>query len=212
MAKTRLAKWSRDEILSHIEIGIQAPKEQKEYDRAMKAAHAVILKAVRKKYSLEDMEVLKKYNLTRLQACGTVISPTGQVIGFSFPHKRDHSTNYNTESLENIELPIVPTACCEIRNLLVTQNTAVKIENWNFCKEALKEAKNKKLNDYRSLVLGSKYIEDLEEILPFEADFFDKFKNSKTSIIVSGELIERIKSDTLVFENADQIPDVAVTT
>lgn len=197
MAKTRLNRGSRDAATEYIEAHLTTPNEQKRYDKAIKKAYAVISKAVDKKYPPEDMAVLAKYNLTRGDTCGAVVTPDGKVVGFDLPSK------YLCERSQGVfrrsEYPsfIVPQGRCQIRNLPTTKAGGDAVEEFDASISALKEARASKLRDYKAVIEGSRYIEDLVDVVPALADTLEPFKSANTGLSVSGEILDRLASDTL---------------
>lgn len=205
MAKTRLAKWMCVEIIQHIEKGIHVAKEQKACDRAGKAALDVILKAVHKKFPPEAMKTLEKYGVLETRSMGAVVSALGQTVGFNTPHTCDATTQWRFIPAAGYTLFELPVGGPNggVRNLSVTNSGAAKVEKWNLAKDTLEKSKEEKLADYRAVVFGSRYVEDLEVLLPLEASFYDAYRKANTSLIVSGEVAERVKKDKLVFPSTE---------
>lgn len=206
MAKTRLNRGSRDAAIAYIKKHLKTPKEQKRYDKAIKKAYDVIKKAVDKKFPPSDMLVLEKYKQTRGDNCGAVVPPSGQVIGFELPggfYQGRNSPWYRVDEYPDIR---VPSGRCNIRNLKTTEAGGRAVMEYSDATQALVEARAVKLRDYTALIEGARYIEDVVEIIPDLADTLNGFKARSTALTVSGEVLDRIRSDKLatpVKENED---------
>lgn len=202
MAKTRLAKWMREEILEQVKGGIQCPKEQKKSDRLLLKANAIIIAATEKAFPPKEMEILAKYEMTMRDHCGAVVSKSGKHVGFSLPYKQDESTNWCREPLGDCIFPIVPRGSCKIRNLIVTDAQAKVVEDWNAANDAFRVAIEAKLRDFSAVIYGARYVEELQELLPALSGKLDVYKKAKTALAVSDEVINRVAAEALVFVEA----------
>lgn len=209
MPKTRLNRGSRDAALEYIKANLTTPKEQKRYDKAVKRAYEVIVEAANKKFPPADMDVLAKYNQTRGDTCGAVVTPSGQVIGFELPagfYGRSKGPWYRADDYPAIR---VPRGSCNIRNLKTTETGGRAVAEYDAATQVLTEARTVKLRDYAALIEGARYIEDVVDVVPELTDTLDGFKSRSTALTVSGEVLDRIRADKLstpTKENEDVKP------
>ena len=184
MAKNRLLMRHKNMLNRFAKQNVTAPKEAAKRARAYERAAKLVRADVEKKYPPADMEMLVKYSVAKPDTCINGGSPTGQFIAFEFENTAD--------------APMVPNRYCSTRSIPFTKATVEAIEKYDLAKTEDESAKEKILADYRGLIDGSRYFEDLLQIWPGAEVMRERICAKTHAIsILSEETIERIRSHNI---------------
>lgn len=152
MAKRKLLQWMREKLIAHATTSVAPAKEAKVLAAAYRKAEPLVRKLVEAKFKPADMEICKKYELTRPDPCIRVQFPSGVVQEFRFT--------------EAETAPIVTSGNCYSRMYQADERTAVAIEAWVTARDAFKAEATKRIQAYRALVLASSTVDDVAAAWP----------------------------------------------
>lgn len=182
MAKTRLNMNHRDVLRQFAKENISCPKEEAANAKAYEKASRLVREESQKKYPLEDMLVLEKYEVAKRDLCINGGNPTGTYVNFEF--------------LAEADAPLMPKRYCSSRSISFSQKAADAIAAYELTKDALEKARSAKLIKYRSLIETARYFEDVIEVWPAVASLASRITPSATALVtLSDDVREFIKSD-----------------
>lgn len=180
MAKTRLNESMRNALHGLARSKISCPEEKATENKAYGVAEKLILKMVNERYPTKDMKILQKYEVTRQDSCLRMQMTTGGVGEFTI---KDES-----------KYPLVPSGYCGGRLYAADEATSDALQKWTTARDAVRQATKEKLSDYRSLILFSRNLEDVEAIWP-EATEIRQNLNRSLPVLLSDDIVARIKAD-----------------
>jgi hypothetical protein len=182
MAKTRLNQAHREMLLRFATDNLSCPAEEKARAKAYERASRLVRDAVEKRFPSDDMAVLTKYNCSYPDACIRGGSPSGQFVGFQFDKKED--------------APIVPDHGCSSRSIGFTQATVDAIEAFEKANNLLKDARQKKIDAYRTLIGTARSFEEITAVWSAAEALAEKIVARTTALIaLSPEVVEFIRDD-----------------
>ena len=194
MAKTRLTKAKRKTILRDVEARLDVGDLREAARKALLLAHKGIQAAVHRACSPKDYKVLAKHDCTRTHRAPTVRLEKGMSRKVDFWGK-DALLLHGKKRLEVYKGP--DNWLFFESHIDVTEEEMALLEDWKLKKAQWLEKRKAAIRDFSAVIHSANTVEDLEEILPLESLYFDKFKKSNTALVVSGEIVDRVKSATL---------------
>ena len=184
MTKIRLTQSARDDLRSLAKKLVLAEPEAKAVEKAYKALAPIMRKMIEAKYPPRDMRVLKKYEKAEIDDCIRVQLASGGVQKFDF---------------ESGTGPLSACPYCNTYPLDAKQTDL--FDEWLMAVQKHNEAIDKKLSDYRGLIIASRTWEDVIDVWPEAKTIKPEFANYPLSIL-SADVIERIKADVSTREAA----------
>ncbi|MGB0855056.1 MAG: hypothetical protein ACPGSI_17295, partial [Pikeienuella sp.] len=121
MAKTRLLVRHKRAFFSFIKKQVEQEIAKDEVAATYRAAAALVRPLVDAKYSVRDMNVLRKYDAGRLDTCIRLVAGGGNVVGFDFEHD---------------DAPYLPPAYCSSRGYAAGPDVIAAIEAHDAAKDA----------------------------------------------------------------------------
>lgn len=154
----------------------EADREAEAYVLASKLIH----RAMVAKFPSKDMTVLKKYDLTRRDACFRLQQTSGGVTAFNFRSDQ--------------EAPLTPDrGYCHIYQIDEVATSAV--EAWSKAKYEHEKAIQTKYDDYYALIESARNFEDVVDIWPEAAQAASKCNARALVVGVTPEVVSRIRQD-----------------
>lgn len=176
---TRLNQGHRDALMTLAHRVVDCPAEAKAEEAAYQKAAAAVRKIVEKRFVPADMAVFKKYEMTQQDTCIMLQLTAGGVERFM---------------LRSEDGVTVPAGSCNRRIYLTDEKQTELVTTWVATANALKNAKEKKLNDYRAFIQSSTTFEQVVEIWP-EANELASRIVGNLPIAVSEETLAAITAD-----------------
>lgn len=170
---------------------IQCKDEERAAVDAYVAALPIVRTLVMDRYPPKDMAVLEKYHATYEDRCIRIQLSSGGIVEFCIRkedkpcvvpgnHHRDHG--------------------CQGRIYAAGPEATQLIQNALDAAEAREQARNKKLADYRALIAASTTLEQIEAVWPFGGEELRPRKGRALPVILSDEVVARIKADVAATE------------
>lgn len=186
MAKRRLNQDVRKKLFRLAEDSSTSPAEVAAEDKAYVRAAGLVRAAVDKGFPVEDMRVLEKYEAGCIDRCIRVADAEGQIAGFQFRNDDDTA-------------PLLPRGAGHRRAHKANAKTIDAIAAYDRAKIAREKAVNSTLEDYRAMIFGSRYAEDVLEIWPASGPILTAFIASGSTAVaaLSQEAIARIQKTNL---------------
>jgi hypothetical protein len=97
------------------------------------------------------MDVLRKHKVAQRDNCIRLTLTAGGVVEFKF---------------SDADAPWTPASGCNKRIYAVDERTTDAVEDWLAAADAFKKAMEQKRDDYRALIDGSTYLEEIESVWP----------------------------------------------
>ncbi len=179
----RLNEKDRDALKQFAQQWVTSP----ETEAATKAAYNAAAKAVRavvdERFPPRDMKVLARYNVAFKDRC---INNGHWMTEFTFTFNDDDD-----------RAPLLPKNRCERRQFDWSPEVRALLEVHHRAKDLHRDAINKKLAHYRSLINGARTFEDITSVWPAAAVLQRQAGPKKKPVFlpVSVEAINFIKSD-----------------
>lgn len=181
MAKTPLNVGHRNALAEFAKKHVSDDKTKTAMDKAYTKAVSLLTPIINKAFPPEDMAVLAKYEVARTDRCIQGGDPDGRFINFTF---RDE------------DAPKLPKSGCSSRQFQFTAAARDAINTYGQTKIAHEKAIAEKFDDYRRLIMGSRYFEDLTAIWPAAESLRSQIVRQPTALaVLSEETIARIKRD-----------------
>lgn len=181
MAKTPLNIGHRNALSEFAKKHVTDEKTKAVMDKAYAKTISALLPMIKKSFPPDDMEVLRKYEVTRRDSCIQGGDPEGRVIRFEFREE---------------DAPLLPDKYCSSRQFQFTAACRDLINAYGVAKLAHEKALEEKLSDYRRLIMGSRYFEDLTAIWPAAETLRPSIVRQPTALaVLSEETIARIRRD-----------------
>lgn len=185
MASIKINQEDRQFLLTFASESIQCPAETKADKDAYAKAAPLVRKLVEERYPPKDMKLLLKYEQARHDACIRLQLTAGGVVEFRF---RDPDKG-----------PLVPGSSnsygCRNRMYAADDAATAAIVASLAAAEALIKARNTKLSDYQALISASSTLEQIEDVWPAGGAALRPRKGRSLPVILSDEVIARIKAD-----------------
>lgn len=187
--KTRMNNAHRDVLreFAHKKIVevVDRKLEDKLYAKLITKTNSVI----RKKYPEKDIEVLRKYELTRVDTCLVFQFPSGRVGGITFEEE---------EAEDKIaEMPY--TRGCNSRAgeaFAVDSEIEELIEQYTKERDKNREIISNKRKDCNTLINFAKYVEDVLEVIKVPKEIETRLTAKSTALVaLTPEVIGRIQAD-----------------
>lgn len=194
MAKTRLTKAKRETILDDVEARLDIGELRESARKALLLAHKAVQAAVHRACPPKDYKILSKHNCTRISQSPTARLSTGMSRNVDFWEKEARIL-HGKKRLEVYKGP--DTWQFFESHIEVTEEEMSLLEDWKLKKAQWLEKRKAAIRDFSAVIQSANTVEDLEEVLPLESLYFEKFKKSNTALAVSGEIVDRVKSATL---------------
>lgn len=183
MAKTRLNQTHRQALVRFAVDNVSCPDEQEARDRDYAAAADLVKADVEKRFVPKDMAVLQKYEAARADHCIQGGSPEGMFLRFQFDSDDDRA-------------PLVPARYCSSRSIPFSDKTAAAIQLVEKSDEALKRAKQAKIEAYKALIFSARTYEEVLEIWPAAAALSDRIGSPSTALAaLSDDIAALIRND-----------------
>lgn len=178
MAKRQLLVWMREKLGAHVDATVEPARQKKTLDAAYAKASTAVRKIVEAKYPPAEMKVLQKHKCSHPYSKIKVQYPNGVVQQFEFAAS---------------DAPEMPDRY-EVNNriYLIDATCAAAVEKWAEASEAYKAERKKRIDAYRALLQGAKYVEDLVDVWPEAASLLPKHD---LPIALGPEQIAVVKSD-----------------
>lgn len=179
MAKIRLTEGLRLALKNLFREVVSCPAEMKALERAYAKASPLIAKIVAVSNPPAEMEVLKKYECARPDACIRLQLTAGGVNEFTFMPD---------------DAPLTPTRYCGGRMYPADERATAAFNAWADASLAYKAAVARKQTDYFALITGSRYLEEIETVWP-EASRLRKSALNNLPATLTDDAIARIRAD-----------------
>lgn len=185
MAKTRMNNGHRDILTAfareRIAKNVDRKQEIKLYNKLLDETN----KQIRKKYPESEMEILRKYELTRTDFC----------IKYSFPSGRVDGVYFNSSSGTPVDLPYNK-GCRASEVFMATEQFEKILAEYIKIKEENDKIAAQKKTDCNSLIGYAKYIEDVLEVIKVPKELQNQLLAKSTSLVaLSPDTIKRIQAD-----------------
>ncbi len=170
---------------------IQCPAEEKADKEAYAKAAPLVRRLVEDRYSPKDMKLLAKYEQARNDNCIRLNLTAGGVVEFQF---RDPDKG-----------PLVPGPRgygCTNRIYAAGQHETDAISASLAASAAVQKARSAKLADYNALISASYTLEQIEEVWPAAGAALRPRKGRALPVILSDEVVARIKADAALVPTA----------
>ena len=177
MARTRLAVYMRDRLERLACELIKCPAEQKADERAYLVACKSVRILVEKEIPTKDAELLRRYGLAEPDTCIRLSA-----------EDRTWFQQFHFRSKGEAPLSI------RCRTFLATQKVIDAVNASLDAEKKHKEACKIKLNDYRALIRGVGYLEDVEAVWPEAAQIRDGIGGRAVSPL-NPDVVQRIADD-----------------
>ncbi|HVJ31609.1 MAG TPA: hypothetical protein VND94_00720 [Terriglobia bacterium] len=187
MAKTRLTQWLRDKMLDKAKEQMVVTKEKAALDKAYAKCAPLVRKVVIAKFPVSDMDILAKYDLIRIDECIKLRLTAGGIVGFNF------------EQADAVRVP--HHYGCGSRIYEADEKLTKAHEDWSAAKDALDAAIAAKTADYRALISGSRYLEEIEAVWP-GASFIRPLIGRNLPATLSPDIIARVTADVAAQKKA----------
>ncbi|UEM08004.1 hypothetical protein JL101_035735 (plasmid) [Skermanella rosea] len=154
MAKLKLSNEKRDGILHYMMHEYRQRRDDTEYKAALEALLAQINKVLRGKYPEKDMEVLRRYGVTRVDRClKFAVLDTGRVLEVRLPG--------------DVTVADIPGhAGCYSREVFPCEEAlAAAADRYEEMTKQRTDAARDKEGEYRAFVYACRYLEDVEAIV-----------------------------------------------
>lgn len=166
---------------NHIKDSIDRNKEQKQLAIMLREANA----AIRKKYPEEEMAVLRKYDLARVDRCLKIQMPSGRVDGFSFNADcavADIAYNRHCSYLNSDVFPV--SEAFEKAFDLHAQH-----------KSDADKLQQEKYGQFVSFLNACKTVDDVLEVIPLPEDIRKRLGADSTALVaVTPETVKSLKA------------------
>ena len=184
MAKKVLNNRHRESLQFLAAKLVKQSQDRAALDAAYEAAAEVVASIVEAKFPKADMEVLKRYNVGRVDRCIYVSPGYGGMQQFHF---RD----------DDNRAPHVPDRWCNNRTPhLLTDEQAAIIDAWVTAEREYKASVDKRKGDFFALISVSRTFEDLVEVWPAAAQLREKICGANTALTtINDDVIARLKAD-----------------
>lgn len=200
MAKKRLNTIHRNLIIDWmIEEKINKNEGREEILSQFEKVFSLINPILRNKYPEEDMIILRKYKLNRIDSClkFNLFNENGSIVfGINIYKYHNLYQDYYDEIKDKL-IDIPSSGGC--RNDIVfegTEELRVSINTLDTLIENYKESNYQKEKKYRSFINTCKYLEEIEEVLTLPENIITKIRGISTALtIMNPELINSIKED-----------------
>lgn len=195
MAKTRMNSGHRGVLKEFAESKIDEVVDRKIESKLYNKLVSTTNVAIRKKYPEKDMEILRKYQLTKVDNCLRFLFPSGRVDGFTFNGHNSWGGADEGPS-EIVDMPY--TRGCFRTDDVFPMNEAFEeiLGEHSKIKEENDKLKNQKRRDCNSLIDYAKYIEDVLEVIKVPKNIEEKLLAKSTALVaLSPDVIERIQAD-----------------
>ena len=164
---------------------VDCGKEQKARDAAYNRAADLVGADTLKKYPLDEMEVLKKYSVAEVDYCIKGGDPRGVFQRFVFEDDDDRA-------------PLVPVAYCSSRSVPFSSKTSAAIQKLELSNDAYQKKFERILRDYRALIEGSRYFEDVLEVWPGVEALAGEICKQPTAVsVLSEDALARIRNTNI---------------
>ena len=183
--KIKLNKSHREVIqdfgLKHIASTIDRGKEQKQLAILLEGANA----AVRKKYPEEDMVVLRKYKLERMDRCLKFQFPSGRVDGFTF-----------VSPAEIVDLPYSK-SCHYGNNDVFPVNAAFEKAFDEHAKLKLENdgRQTEKNREFMAFLTACQFLDEVLDVISLPDDIRKRLGHTSTALVaVTPETVKSLKA------------------
>lgn len=188
MAKDKtLNKDDREKLFAFAKANITCPVEQKAMDDAYKVAKPFVLDTVHSRFPLKDMKVLDRYGAARRDEC----------IRFGGLYDNDSVFRFRSG---DTDIPLVPrqNSCREL-DYEWSKEARDALNAYVLARQAHNKAMERKTEDYRKLIVGSRMFNDVVAVWPAAEAIRDRLmpKNveQRALAVLSEDAIARIRAD-----------------
>lgn len=197
MAKTRLYLRDRETLLNHARGLIDCPVERAEYLARKADLVALVRPLVEQTFPDREMWVLRKYRLANTQ----------KHVDIRWGDQRSQQAKCPTG--EAVDIPVTHNSADEIR-LPKPHPIYDAFDRYQTAKDGLNAAKERKLEDYRTLIWSMRNFEDVVAVWPEAAVCAaacraDTSKDNLPSCLTD-DVLARIKADVEVRAKASAAP------
>lgn len=187
MRDKRLNSADRDLLLAFAQKHITCPHEQEAYEAAYTAARVVVLAAVHAKFPVKDMKVLERYGASHHDSC----------VRFGGAYDTDATFYFKRD---DAKIPLVPRySGCSTRAYDWSDEARKVTATYQLAAQALKKARDAKVNDYRRLILGARSFNEIVSVWPAAETLRSKIipdtVEQRALAVLSQDVIEKIKAD-----------------
>lgn len=152
MAKRRIYGGVKAKLINAAKEIIDPKAEREALDAAYSVAEVLVRAAIEDRFPPRDMSVLAKYSCVTQEEDPKLQLPTSAVKEFKF---------------QDDTAPLIPNVYDYKRIIyLGGEDCETAIDQWRDALQAYEAEKNKRLEAYRTLVLGSTYLEDIIQVWP----------------------------------------------
>ena len=186
MAKTRFTEDKRNIIYQWMMDQYDKKQEGNVVDKLLEKAINAANKALVKRYPAKDMEVLKKYELTRKDICLTFIEEDSQ---------RVFGCNFESEVREKFADIPHRGGCNNGVVFPISAAGAKTIEDYDNARQDANKARQQKKQDYRSFLAACKYVDDAHEVVPLPIEMHVRLFSGAAIIPINQELVNSLKNE-----------------
>jgi hypothetical protein len=193
MTKIRLNNTHRDILTEYgskkIAGLIDRSREKVLYDTLLEAAN----KAIRVKYPEEHLVICRLYELTRTDYCLRFQFPSGRVDGVYF------------SPADTQRICDVPSGrgCHNSDVFPVDKAFEDACDEYDKLKKANDEEARSRVASFRSLIVASKTLEDVLEVIDLPEDILERFGRKSTALVaLSSDTLRSLKQDFAIRQTA----------
>lgn len=155
MSKMRLLVSHREALIAFAHKIVDCPEEAKAEDASYRNALPMVQRAIEKRYPLDDMAVLKRYELVRYLKEIRVQLTVGGIDQFTFRAGEEQQFAY-TKDYYSSQSPVIA----------VDEKTTDAISKWVLAAKTLKAARAVKLAQYEGFIKNATTFEQVLEVWP----------------------------------------------
>lgn len=189
--KTRLTKSMRETLHRYMLDGFRKRLDRTKIDKTLAALVERTNAILRVKYPEDDMPVLRKYEMVRVDYCLRFTAPdTGRVFGVRF----SHPTVLPTE----VKLAEIPCRSGCYNHDIYPCDTAFEAlaDNWEKEINERSAVIAEKEREYNSFLLACRYLEEVEAVVPLTGEIRKEIGAQGRSLtVINPDVLSRIKSD-----------------
>jgi hypothetical protein len=198
MAKTRLTETSRQRVLDFMIESLDAKMAKHPVFKLRDRVIAEANKIIRKKYPEDEMLVLRKYKLTRLDNCLRFsVTETGEFFGVTFKSisKKERTDSYGFQAKDVADIPSRG-GCNDNTVYPVNSKFRALVHDYTTAFDGYMKHLTDKINNYKAFMAASKTIEDVEEVVVLPSDLRTAITGNNSALIaINDETIANIRAD-----------------
>ena len=189
--KIRLTKDMRSTLHRFMVEEFRKRLDRREIDKTRDALVERANAILRAKYPEEDMPVLRKYEMTRVDSClKFTLLDTGRVFEVSF-----NPYNMHLGEAALVDIPCLR-GCYNHEIYACDKNFEALAGRWEKLIEARRKAIAEKEAEYTGFLAACRYLQEVEAVVPLTEKIRETLgAQSRSLTIINPDVLKRIKSD-----------------